>query len=102
MRVIQPNKEGNLEVKVHRDKFRHESNGLFENGKGGKDNPVGQPLNIIFRVWSIESLKGHVCRVDKAGKVNHQFRSANKEEKDGDKRQEAEKEVNLGEASHIL
>lgn len=102
LRVVQPNKERNLEVKVHGDKIRDESKGLFDNGKGGKDHPVGQPLNVILGIWRIESLKGHVCRVDKAGKVDHQFGSANKEEQDGDNRKEAEKEIHLGEASLVF
>jgi len=73
LRMIQPNQKGNLEVIVKGNKASDKANSLFNDRKGGKDNPVGQPLNIVRSAYSVECFEGHVCRIQESGKVDHQL-----------------------------
>ena len=41
LRMVQPNQKGNLEVIVEGNKSRNKADSLFNDGKGGKDDPVG-------------------------------------------------------------
>mmetsp|Transcript_1921 Transcript_1921/g.2486 ORF Transcript_1921/g.2486 Transcript_1921/m.2486 type:complete len:161 (+) Transcript_1921:248-730(+) len=63
-RMIQPNKETNLQHKVKRNAIRQRSNSSLQNRKERKDNPVSQPLCILGRISGVNGLERHVGGVE--------------------------------------
>mmetsp|Transcript_34628 Transcript_34628/g.50747 ORF Transcript_34628/g.50747 Transcript_34628/m.50747 type:complete len:138 (-) Transcript_34628:328-741(-) len=63
-RMIQPNKETNLQHKVKRNAIRQRSNSSLQNRKERKDNPVSKPLCILGRISGVDGLERHVGGVE--------------------------------------
>mmetsp|Transcript_31355 Transcript_31355/g.41677 ORF Transcript_31355/g.41677 Transcript_31355/m.41677 type:complete len:171 (-) Transcript_31355:52-564(-) len=63
-RMIQPNKETNLQHKVKRNAIRQRSNSSLQNRKERKDNPVSKPLCILGRISGVNGLERHVGGVE--------------------------------------
>lgn len=76
-RVVKPEEEGTLDVKVKWNKGSQDHGSLFGNREQTKDNPVGQPLGVVSHIDGINRLEGHVGGVDKANKVGNELGSAN-------------------------
>ena len=73
--VKQVNEEDELDNVVQWDDGQECAKDAVQKGDKNKDNPVGQPLDIISFVSSLQSLEGHVGWVQEAHKSSDEVTS---------------------------
>ena len=72
LRMVQPKDETGLCQVVKGDQTSQEPSHTLDNAKGGKHDPVRQPL-CIFSIVGIHRLEGHVRGVNKANQIHNQL-----------------------------
>ena len=96
-RIVHPDDHANLDEIVERNQGNDESKQTFENGKEGKDHPVGEPLRVVL-ASRIHGLKRHVSGVQEAEKVHHELQSTDERRNDSHKDAGREEKECFGEA----
>lgn len=72
----QPRQKYRLDNEIKRNVLQNKHDCALCNTKGGKHDPVSQPLYVIFVSGRFDGIEGHVRRVDETNKVGDKFHSA--------------------------
>lgn len=98
----QPSHEHRLDNKVKRNVLQNKHDCALCNAKCGKDDPVSEPLCIIFGSGRFNCLERHVGGVEETDQVGDEFHAS----EEGDERQQGgdscDEEVGLGVAGLLF
>lgn len=93
--MVQPKNESSLGHVVKGDETDDEPSHAFQNGKGGKYDPVCQPL-CVLAVALVNGFEGHVSGIDKANQINNQLGTPQQGQDGGKDKCNGGEKINFG------